>query len=90
MAITQKQNETFRDAIIDMDGKRFFACVFTNCQLRYAGGQCEWDKHTSFTGCTWEFVDSARRTKQVLDLLQMPNLSGSGVFSLKGREFSTH
>src|SRR6266851_7989798 len=69
MAITQIQNDTFRDAIIDMDSKRFFSCVFTNCRLRYAGGQCEWDKNTIFTRCTWEFVDSALRSKQIFDLI---------------------
>ncbi len=88
MAITQIQNDTFRDAIIDMDSKRFFSCVFTNCRLRYAGGQCEWDKNTIFTRCTWEFVDSALRSKQIFDLIQMSG--GSGGFSLKSQDFFTH
>lgn len=89
MTIAQIHDENFRDAVIDMDSKRFFGCIFTNCTLRYAGGQCEWDKNTTFSGCAWQFIDGAIRTKQVLDLIQMSN-SGSPAFSLKDRDFFTH
>ena len=84
MAITEVTNKTRTNAIIHMDDKRFFGCVFTACTLRYAGGQCEWDKNTTFDKCTWEFLDSAQRTIQVL------GLGTSGSFSMKGRDFFTH
>jgi len=41
----------FFSAIIDIDAKRYFRCNFTNCTLRYAGDQCEWDKDTVFISC---------------------------------------
>jgi len=84
MALTEIQDREFLDAIIDMDHKRFFRCKFKTCTLRYTGGQCEWDKNTSFDRCTWEFLDAAQRTIKIFVL------GTSGSFSMRNRKFSTH
>ena len=91
MAITEIKNKSFSARnVVNMDSKRFFGCKFSNCILRYTGGQCEWDKNTSFDRCTWEFLDSALRTKQILNFIQMLNLNAPGSFSLVGKDFFTH
>ncbi len=53
---------TFNSAVVDLDNKRFLGCKFLNCTLRYAGGELEWDKDTTFVSCHWDFFHSAKRT----------------------------
>jgi hypothetical protein len=65
--LTEKSG-TFFSQTVDLDDKRFISCKFTNCTLRYKGGQFEWDEHTSFIGCRWDFLDAAYRTIKVLNI----------------------
>jgi hypothetical protein len=81
VSIAQIQNEVFSNAVIDMDNKRFFGCKFTNCSLRYAGGECDWDEHTRFTSCTWDLTGAAKRTVDFLLRTGRINFS-HGKFSL--------
>jgi len=60
-----EKGKTFFSVTIDLDNKRFIGCKFTNCALRYKGGQVEWDKNTSFIGCRWDFLEAAERTIKV-------------------------
>ena len=79
--------ETVLSAIIDMDNKKFVGCKLTNCTLRYAGGQVEWDKNTTFIGCRWDFFDSAKRTVNVLNI---SSIGALGSFDWANEAFSTH
>lgn len=63
-----EQDKTFFDDLIELDDKLFIRCKFTNCTLRYKGGQTEWDKDTVFIGCRWEFLGTAERTVKVHNL----------------------
>jgi hypothetical protein len=85
MAVTKIANREFFSQTIDMDDKRFLGCKFTNCRLRYTGGQCEWDKNTTFISCSWNFFDAADRT------IKVRNIMSSAVdFDLANESFSTH
>jgi len=84
MAIAEVKDRVLSNAVIDMDNIRFFGCKFTNCTLRYKGGQCEWDRNTTFVGCHWDFLDAAKRT---VDVIQATG--GSSVFSWASNHFST-
>jgi hypothetical protein len=63
-----EESRAFFSQTIDLDDKRFVGCKFTNCTLRYKGGQVEWDKNTAFIGCRWHFLDAADRTVKVLNI----------------------
>ena len=84
MALTEVANKTQISTVIDMDNKRFVRCKFTDCTLRYAGGQCEWDNNAAFIQCSWEFKDAARRTAEIF----MLGLN-TGDFTCAGRNFAT-
>jgi hypothetical protein len=84
MALTEVADKPFNTAIVNMDGKRFTRCKFTNCKLRYTGGECEWDNNTTFVACSWEFQDAALRTAKLFMLGQ-----DTANFTLAGRNFST-
>lgn len=78
MSITEIADKTFNSVVVNMDNKRFLRCKFANCTLGYAGGQCEWDRNTSFVGCSWKFQDAALRTAIIFMLgvsADLPNLS---------------
>ena len=66
--MTTVKGETIFGQTIDLDNKRFVGCKFTNCTLRYKGGQVEWDKNTIFISCRWDFLDDAGRTVKVLNI----------------------
>ena len=68
MSVAEIKNESFSRIIVDLDNKRFFGCKFTNCTLRYAGGQCEWDQNCAFESCSWELIGAAARTLRILGL----------------------
>jgi hypothetical protein len=70
---------------VDLDNKRFLGCKFTNCTLRYKGGQLEWDKDTAFISCQWEFLEAAKRTVKVRDAAQSGDLIN---FHWSGEAFS--
>jgi hypothetical protein len=67
MLITTVENQVLANVVVDMDDKRFLGCEFEHCTLRYAGGECSWDKNTVFRpNCTWEIFDTAARVVNVL------------------------
>lgn len=66
--MTTVERKAFFSMTIDIDNKRFVSCKFTNCALRYKGGQVEWDKDTTFISCQWDFLDDAGRTVKVLNI----------------------
>jgi hypothetical protein len=84
MALAEVADKTYLAAIIDMDNKWFVRCKLTNCTLRYAGSQCEWDANTSFIQCIWEFKDAARRTTAIFMLG-----GNTGNFTVSNRDFTT-
>ena len=70
--------QRFTNSVVDMDGKSFTSCEFVNCTLRYKGGECEWDKYTTFSGCSLALQDAAQRTARFLQ--HQGVVSGSGFF----------
>jgi hypothetical protein len=67
--MTTEKGQSFLSKTIDLDNKRFIGCKFSNCALRYKGGQVEWDQDTSFVSCRWEFFDAAKRTIDVMNMI---------------------
>lgn len=67
--MTTEKGQSFFSRTIDIDNKSFVSCKFSNCTLRYKGGQVEWDKDTSFVSCRWEFLDAAKRTIDVMNMI---------------------
>lgn len=75
--MTEVKNESFINAVIDVDGKRFVSCKFSGCILRYKGGEWETNgRNTLDIRCTWKLEDCALRTMNLLErigLVRMPN-----------------
>lgn len=84
--MTTVEGKAFLSKTIDIDDKQFVGCKFTNCALRYKGGQVEWDKDTTFISCRWEFLAAAKRMIDVLSLVGTTNLD---TFDSMGNSFST-
>lgn len=55
------EDEYFDNQTVEMDGKRFIGCTFTNCRLLFAGGKVFWER-SSFANCQLAFTDAAQRT----------------------------
>jgi hypothetical protein len=67
--ITEIKNQTFRDATIEVDEKRFIDCQFFNCTLWYKGGNYGWERTVFHPGCVWKFDGCALRTVGLLKSL---------------------
>ena len=62
----QIHNKLFADESVELDGKHFTRCTFTNCILEYHGGDIMFDR-TAMKGCRHVFYGNAR---QVVHYLQ--------------------
>jgi hypothetical protein len=72
MILTEVEDQTFVDAVVDMDGKRFTNCKFSGCTLRYTGEQpCTWKDTVIDNSCTWKFDGCALNLIRVLSALKM-------------------
>jgi len=63
-------DKKFFGGTVDMDDKRFIACQFFGCTLKYRGREWSWDNMTSFDDrCFWQFEGCALRTINLLYFL---------------------
>jgi len=77
--MTDVNDKTFTNAIIDLDGKRFTSCRFENCHLRYAGGECRMQRCYVAHGCVYQFTGAAFNTASLLNDLGLTAIQfGSG------------
>ena len=76
MSLTEIHNQTFANAAVEMDGKRFSDCVFINCVLRYIGKDpCQWENTKFDDACVWKFDGCALnliRVLRAIGLLRFP------------------
>ncbi len=61
---------TFKAETVEMDGKSFLECEFTECVLRYCGGPLELISSGVFR-CHWSFGGAALRTINVLECFEL-------------------
>lgn len=64
------ENQTFRNEVVSVDGKRFVACVFDSCTLLYAGGDVPVFSQCRFIEVSLQFTDSAVDTIKFLSGLR--------------------
>ena len=82
MAIQDISQKNFVSAVVDIDNKRFFGCIFYACTLRYSGGEFAWDKYAILKKCIFEFVGNSPNVEKVRDTF------GIGQFNLLNKAFS--
>jgi len=79
--MTEIKDQTFLNAVVDIDEKRFVSCKFKGCIFRYKGGEWESNgRNTLDAMCTWKFEDAALRTVNLLQrigLIPIPNPQAS-------------
>ena len=61
--------QEFVGVTVDLDGKHFERCRFTNCKLIYRGGEIPIFTETSGDAGAWEMADAADRTLNFLRLM---------------------
>ena len=57
-----EQSKAFSSTIIDLDGRSFIKCSFTNCTFTYAGGKLPVISDCTFNDCRWQFAENAANT----------------------------
>lgn len=60
------RGETFRQAVLRVDGRHFDGCRFEGCRLVYGGGVTPIITACQFDNCSWSFADGAANTLAML------------------------
>jgi hypothetical protein len=63
------RDRQFKNERVEIDGKRFTSCTFTDCDLVYSGGDVEFGPGCVVNDCRPEFSGPARRTVLLLHAL---------------------
>jgi hypothetical protein len=66
--LKQFVGKSFTGRVVLLDGREFIHCKFTRCLLRYRGGPVKFGPGTCAEDCQPEFIGSAKRTIEMLDI----------------------
>jgi len=60
------RSETFKDDVVQLDGRQFEDCTFNECQMHFSGHAPLNLKNCRFNNCKWVFKDAAQLTLNIL------------------------